>query len=63
MDTPNTGQSVRLLSTQGNGTFYETNYNLEPLDKLEIRVRAVMTGVCRSDCFLYFRKVCMDMKD
>ena len=49
MDTHNTGQSVRLLSTQGKGTFYETNYNLEPLDKLEIRVRAVMTGVCRSD--------------
>lgn len=49
MDTPSIGQSVRLLSTQGKGTFYETNYNLQPLDKLEIRVRAVMTGVCRSD--------------
>ena len=49
MDTHNTGQSVRLLSTQGKGTFYETNYKLEPLDELDIRVRAVMTGVCRSD--------------
>ena len=35
MDTPNTGQSVRLLSTQGEGTFYETNYNLQPLEKQE----------------------------
>ena len=49
MDTPNTGQSVRLLSTQGKGTFYETNYKLQPLDMHDIRVRAVMTGVCRSD--------------
>jgi len=49
MDTHNTGQSVRLLSTQGKGTFYETNYTLEPLGELDIRVRAVMTGVCRSD--------------
>ena len=43
MDTHNTGQSVRLLSTQGKGTFYETNYTLEPLGELDIRVRAVMT--------------------
>jgi len=49
MDAPNTGQSVRLLSTQGKGAFYETTHILEPLGEHDIRVRAVMTGVCRSD--------------
>ena len=40
---------VRLLSTQGDGRFVEHGWDKpEPLDN-EIEVRAVMTGVCRSD--------------
>jgi Alcohol dehydrogenase GroES-like domain len=41
--------NVRCLQTTGNGYFEEVTYNKpEPLDN-EIEVRAVMTGVCRSD--------------
>ena len=41
---------VRLLHTQGNGKFEETRtYNIPDTKNNEIRVRAVMTGVCRSD--------------
>lgn len=41
---------VRLLHTTGNGKFEETRtYNIPDTKQDEIRVRAVMTGVCRSD--------------
>jgi D-arabinose 1-dehydrogenase-like Zn-dependent alcohol dehydrogenase len=41
---------VRLLYTTGNGKFEETRtYNIPDTKPNEIRVRAVMTGVCRSD--------------
>lgn len=40
---------TRLLYTTGDGVFRETEYVLAPLQNNEIRVQAVMTGVCRSD--------------
>lgn len=39
----------RVLATVGNGKFVETEYEIPPLTENEICVRAVMTGVCRSD--------------
>lgn len=39
----------RVLATEGNGSFYETEYRLPNCDNDGIQVRAVMTGVCRSD--------------
>jgi D-arabinose 1-dehydrogenase-like Zn-dependent alcohol dehydrogenase len=39
----------RVLATKGEGFFYETEYEVPPLTEDEICVRAVMTGVCRSD--------------
>jgi D-arabinose 1-dehydrogenase-like Zn-dependent alcohol dehydrogenase len=39
----------KVLATEGNGFFYETDYHVPPLTEDEICVRAVMTGVCRSD--------------
>jgi D-arabinose 1-dehydrogenase-like Zn-dependent alcohol dehydrogenase len=39
----------RVLATEGNSFFYETEYHVPPLTEDEICVRAVMTGVCRSD--------------
>ena len=49
MDTSNTGQFVKILVTQGKGEFIECDYFLPPLEPLEIRVKSVYTGVCRSD--------------
>ena len=49
MDTSDTGQFVKILTTQGKGDFIECDYFLPPLEKLEIRVKSVLTGVCRSD--------------
>lgn len=40
---------VRLLHTQGQGEFAETSWDLPDLGDYQIRVQAVMTGVCRSD--------------
>jgi len=39
----------RVLVTEGNGFFYETKYEVPALNDNEICVRAIMTGVCRSD--------------
>jgi D-arabinose 1-dehydrogenase-like Zn-dependent alcohol dehydrogenase len=39
----------RVLATKGEGFFYETEFKVPPLTEDEICVRAVMTGVCRSD--------------
>lgn len=39
----------RVLQTKGQGVFEETVYEVPPLGPNEICVRAVMTGVCRSD--------------
>jgi hypothetical protein len=39
----------RILQTTGNGYFTETEYTVPPLGENEIRVRSLMTGVCRSD--------------
>ena len=49
MDSPTTGTSVRILTTEGNGAFYESTYDLPELTDTDILVRAAMTGVCRSD--------------
>jgi threonine dehydrogenase-like Zn-dependent dehydrogenase len=40
---------TRCLQTTGQGYFEEVTYNVPPLTEDEICVRAVMTGVCRSD--------------
>ena len=39
----------RCLQTTGQGHFEEVEYDIPPLTENEICVRAVMTGVCRSD--------------
>jgi len=49
MDSPDLKQPVRQLVTRGNGVFIEQDYLVPMLLKDEIRVRAIMTGVCRSD--------------
>ena len=40
---------VKILHTSGNGVFEEAEFALGELDANDIHVRAVMTGVCRSD--------------
>jgi hypothetical protein len=40
---------TRCLQTTGQGYFEEVTYDIPPLNDDEICVRAVMTGVCRSD--------------
>lgn len=40
---------TRCLQTTGQGYFEEVTYDVPPLSEDEICVRAVMTGVCRSD--------------
>lgn len=40
---------TRCLQTTGQGYFEEVTYDVPPLSANEISVRAVMTGVCRSD--------------
>ncbi len=40
---------TRCLQTTGQGYFEEVTYDVPPLNENEICVRAVMTGVCRSD--------------
>lgn len=40
---------VKILYTSGNGVFEEAEYHPGKLDAQDIHVRAVMTGVCRSD--------------
>jgi len=40
---------VKLLATTGQGEFVETDYTVMDPGPTDIRVRAVMTGVCRSD--------------
>ena len=49
MDTPNLEQPVRQLVTDGEGKFFERDYLVPMLLADEIRVEAIMTGVCRSD--------------
>lgn len=49
MDSPTVGDTVRSLTTDGQGTFFESTYTIPELDKEDILVKAVMTGVCRSD--------------
>jgi D-arabinose 1-dehydrogenase-like Zn-dependent alcohol dehydrogenase len=49
MDSPTTGTSVRILTTDGKGSFYESTYDLPELQEGDILVKAAMTGVCRSD--------------
>jgi D-arabinose 1-dehydrogenase-like Zn-dependent alcohol dehydrogenase len=39
----------RVLATEGNGSFYETTIEIPDITENEIRVRSIMTGVCRSD--------------
>jgi D-arabinose 1-dehydrogenase-like Zn-dependent alcohol dehydrogenase len=40
---------VRLLTTDGKGTFQETDWIKPDITQNEIEVKAVLTGVCRSD--------------
>lgn len=40
---------VKMLYTLGNGVFEQARYSPGALDEHDIHVRAVMTGVCRSD--------------
>lgn len=40
---------VKVLATTGQGEFVETDYAVMDPGPTDIRVRAVMTGVCRSD--------------
>ena len=40
---------IRHLVTKGNGSFEETTYIVPELGPTDIRVRSIMTGVCRSD--------------
>ncbi len=50
LDTPTTRNLMtRVLATTGNGKFIETEYNVPELGTTDIRVRSIMTGVCRSD--------------
>lgn len=49
MDSPTTGDIVRALITDGKGTFAESTYAIPELNEGDILVKAVMTGVCRSD--------------
>ena len=39
----------RLLATDGQGYFFETEFNVNKLEENEIQVKSVLTGVCRSD--------------
>ena len=39
----------RLLTTLGKGNFYETSYVIPELSTTSIRVKNIMTGICRSD--------------
>ena len=50
MDSPTNRKLMnRVLQTKGQGVFEETAYDVPPMGLDEICVRAVMTGVCRSD--------------
>jgi hypothetical protein len=49
MDTSANTETVRLLTTAGDGTFFESNYVLPEVGDTDILVKSVMTGVCRSD--------------
>lgn len=49
MDTPTVGSSVKALVTDGNGSFFESTYTIPEMQQGDILVKAVMTGVCRSD--------------
>lgn len=42
-------KKVRLLYTEGNGEFKEGEYELPELKPNQIRVKSILTGVCRSD--------------
>ena len=51
MDTRTNGRTmlVKLLHTTGTGNFVETEWNKPDIKEDEIEVKALMTGVCRSD--------------
>lgn len=49
MDSPAVRDTVRALTTDGNGAFFESEYMLPELPDNAILVRTAMTGVCRSD--------------
>ena len=42
-------KTVKILYTEGNGSFAEKEFELPDIKDNEIRVQAKMTGVCRSD--------------
>lgn len=39
----------RILQTLGDDKFFETSYDVPSLEKNDIRVKSVFTGICRSD--------------
>jgi threonine dehydrogenase-like Zn-dependent dehydrogenase len=49
MDSSDLKQPVRQLITEGKGEFFEKDYLVPMLLVDEIRVRSIMTGICRSD--------------
>jgi hypothetical protein len=50
MDSSAAGtMKVRLLRTQGQGEFEEVEWTVPPMGDDQIQVRALLTGVCRSD--------------
>ena len=49
MGTPTVGSTVRALITHGDGEFTESTYQIPSLEQGDVLVKAVMTGVCRSD--------------
>ena len=49
MDSQKNQLVNKILVTGGNGSFYESEYEVQPPSDMQIMVRSVMTGVCRSD--------------
>ena len=50
---------TRCLQTTGQGYFEEVDYDKPTPTSNQIEVQAIMTGVCRSDIDMYFRKGCV----
>ena len=42
-------KTVKILYTEGNGSFEEKDFELPAIGPKQIRVQTKMTGVCRSD--------------
>ena len=49
MDPTHRAKHVRALVTDGQGEWFEQGYTVPELKPYQIRVRSIMTGICRSD--------------